>query len=336
MESNINVWINGFGRIGRLAARIIQDEKNIELVGINGRTKPESHAHLLKYDSIYWNWKEEVSNDIGNIIINGKRIKVFKENSPEDINWNSVNADIIIESSGKFTSRDATLWHMKQWTKGVIISAPGKNVDATFVKWVNHHEFDPKAHQIISNASCTTTCLATIAKILDETYQIVSWIMLTTHAVTWDQNIIDGSHKDPRRARAAFSSIVPSSTWAAKAIWEVLPNLKWKIIGSALRVPTETVSLVDLFVNTKKKPTLEEINSLYKTNASKYLGYIEKQLVSVDFKWSGHSAIFDPSMTQVTDDGMIKISAWYDNEWGYAQRLVEMARHMGQKINATL
>ena len=337
MENSIKVWVNGFGRIGRLAARIMQEEEHIELVGINGRTKPDSHAHLLKYDSIYWNWKEEVSNDVENIIINGKKIKVFQKNAPEDIDWWSVWADIIIESSGKFTSRDTAQWHLKQWPKGVIISAPGKNVDATFVKWVNHNEFDPKSHQVVSNASCTTTCLATIAKILDETYQIISWIMVTTHAVTWDQNIVDSSHKDLRRARAAYSSMVPSSTWAAKAIGQVLPNLKWKLIGSAIRVPTDTVSLVTLTANTKNKPeSLEKLNNLFKQNESKYLEYNDKKLVSVDFKWNPHSAIFDPTMTQLTPDGMLSISAWYDNELGYAQRLVEMARYMGQKINNTL
>jgi len=321
----INIGINGFGRIGRLILRITENNPNINVVAINSRSDANSHALLTKYDSTYGTFAKEVKAENNNLFIDGREIKVFQESDPNNIPWDTVNVDIVVESTGIFRTKERCLPHFKPGVKRVIISAPGQNIDGTFVMGVNEETFDPENHTVISNASCTTNCLAPVAKVLDENFGIEQGIMTTIHAFTNDQNILDNSHKkDMRRARTATASIIPTSTGAAKAVSLVLPKLAGKLTGLSLRVPTQTVSMVDLVVTLKKSATKEKINKMFENNASKYLGINNLPLVSSDFTGSNYSAVIDTEYTSVMGGNLVKVLAWYDNEWGYSARLVDL------------
>ena len=327
----VRIGINGFGRIGRIAMRIAEQRSDVEVVAINSRSAAESHALLAQYDSTYGIWNADVKVHEDHLHINGRKVHVFQYDAPSDIPWDQAGVDIVIESTGVFTTKEKCLPHIKGSVKRVVISAPGKEIDGTFVMGVNEHLFDPSQHTVISNASCTTNCLAPVAKVLDEVFGIEKGLMTTIHAFTNDQNILDNSHKkDMRRARTAGSSIIPTSTGAAEAVALVLPQLKGKLTGLALRVPTETVSMVDLTFQSKKSTTREEVNAAFQKAANTYLGVSSLPLVSVDFKANTHSAIVDTEYTQVMDGNLIKVLAWYDNEWGYAERLIDLVEFVSR------
>jgi glyceraldehyde 3-phosphate dehydrogenase len=328
----MKIAINGFGRIGRnfLRAVAAQKKSDLEIVAINDLTDNKTLAHLLKYDSNYgaFDGTVEVSGT-DQISVNGKAIKVLAERDPEKLPWQDLGVEVIIEATGFFTDRDGAAKHLSAGAKRVIISAPAKNPDVTIVMGVNDQVFDPAKHFIISNASCTTNCLAPVAKILHEAFGIEKGLMTTVHAYTNDQNILDLPHKDLRRARAAGLSIIPTTTGAAKAVAEVLPELKGKLNGFALRVPTATVSVTDLVVTIKKSTSAEEVNGKLAEAAEGklkgILGFTMEPLVSIDFKGDARSSIVDGQSTMVLDGNLVKVVAWYDNEWGYANRLVDLA-----------
>ncbi|MCX7778884.1 MAG: type I glyceraldehyde-3-phosphate dehydrogenase [Patescibacteria group bacterium] len=329
------IAINGFGRIGRLAFRIAL-EKGLKIVAINDLTETKVLAHLLKYDSLYGRYEKEVSFDEKNLIVDGKKIKVFAEKDPANLPWRELGIDIVLESSGVFTHREGAEKHLQAGAKRVIISAPPKTPDIpTYILGVNEEKFNPKKDLIISNSSCTTNCLAPIVKIIHQNFIIQKGFFTTTHAYTNDQRLLDLSHQDLRRARAANLSIIPTSTGAAKSINEVIPELKGKLDGLALRVPVPTVSLLDLICVVKKETNQNELNNLFKkatTGRLKgILSVIEEPLVSVDLKGSPYSAIIDLSLTMVNRN-LIKVVAWYDNEWGYACRYVEMVEYILKKL----
>jgi len=333
----IKVGLNGFGRIGRAVLRIAQDKfpEDVEIVALNARATTETLVHLFKYDSCYGRLKGEVeiiSND--EMKVNGKEIKIFRENDPSNLPWKELGVDIVIESTGIFKDREKAMKHIEAGAKKVIITAPGKNEDITIVLGVNENEYNPKEHNIISNASCTTNCLAPFAKVLDDNFGIVRGLMTTVHSYTNDQRILDKTHKDLRRARAAAESIIPTTTGAAKAVAKVLPNLKGKLNGFALRVPTPTVSLTDLVCELKTKVTEEEINAAFKKAAEGemkgVLGYSEEPLVSVDYKGDPRSSIVDGLSTMVLEDNMVKVVSWYDNEWGYSCRTVDLVNYVAK------
>ncbi|MGO5067161.1 type I glyceraldehyde-3-phosphate dehydrogenase [Clostridium sporogenes] len=333
----IKVGLNGFGRIGRAVLRIAQDKfpEDVEIVALNARATTETLVHLFKYDSCYGRFNGEVeiiSND--EMKVNGKEIKIFRENDPSNLPWKELGVDIVIESTGIFKDREKAMKHIEAGAKKVIITAPGKNEDITIVLGVNENEYNPKEHNIISNASCTTNCLAPFAKVLDDNFGIVRGLMTTVHSYTNDQRILDKTHKDLRRARAAAESIIPTTTGAAKAVAKVLPNLKGKLNGFALRVPTPTVSLTDLVCELKTKVTEEEINAAFKKAAEGemkgVLGYSEEPLVSVDYKGDPRSSIVDGLSTMVLEDNMVKVVSWYDNEWGYSCRTVDLVNYVAK------
>lgn len=326
----MKVAINGFGRIGRQMLRIALTRKSkMEIVAINDLVPVETLAHLFAFDSIYGRYPGEVQVANGNLVIDGHEIRVTAEKDPANLPWGALGIDVVIESTGFFTERDKAAAHLAAGAKKVIISAPGKNVDATIVLGVNEAIYDPAVHHIISNASCTTNCLAPVVKVLHETFGIVKGLMTTTHAYTADQRLVDAPHKDLRRARAAALSIIPASTGAAKAVSEVLPALKGKLTGMALRVPTPTVSVVDFVADLARETTAEEVNAALKQAADgplkNILCFEERPLVSSDFRGDTHSSIVDSSLTLVIGGNMVKVIAWYDNEWGYSCRLVELA-----------
>ncbi|MDO5079745.1 type I glyceraldehyde-3-phosphate dehydrogenase [Buchananella hordeovulneris] len=332
----IRVGINGFGRIGRnfFRAALLQGA-DIEVVAVNDLTDNKTLAHLLKFDSILGRLDAEVSYDDESITVNGKRIVGFAERDPKNIPWGEHNVDIVIESTGFFTDAEAAKAHIEGGAKKVIISAPAKNEDATFVVGVNHTEYDPEKHTIISNASCTTNCLAPLAKVLDEKFGIERGLMTTVHAYTGDQRLLDAPHKDLRRARAAALNIVPTSTGAAKAVALVLPQLKGKLDGYALRVPTPTGSATDLTFTAAREVTVEEVNAAIKEAAEGplqgILAYSEEPLVSTDIVTDAHSSIFDAGLTKVIGD-QVKVVSWYDNEWGYSNRLVDLTVYVGERL----
>jgi len=331
----MKIAINGFGRIGRnfFRALIAQKKTNIEIVAVNDLTDNKTLAHLLKYDSNYGIFPGQVEA-IGNdkISVNGKEVKILSERDPANLPWRDLGIELVIESTGFFTTREGAEKHLNAGAKRVIISAPAKNPDITIVMGVNDDQFDPAKHRIISNASCTTNCLAPIAKVLHENFIIEKGLMTTVHAYTNDQKILDLPHEDLRRARAAGLSIIPTTTGAAKAVAEVLPELKGKLNGFALRVPTSTSSVVDLVATLKKSTTAEEINAKLSEAANGKLKNIlaisNEPLVSIDFKGNPHSSIVDALSTMVIDGNLIKVISWYDNEWGYANRLVDLAGKM--------
>jgi glyceraldehyde 3-phosphate dehydrogenase len=335
----VKVAINGFGRIGRNAFRAYLDNpsKEIEVVAINDPLQDlEQSAHLLKYDSILGELKHEVSHTADALVVDGKTYKFFTEREPANAPWAKEKIDIVLECSGVFTDADKAKGHITAGAKKVLISAPAKGEDITIVLGVNDDKYEPEKHHIISNASCTTNCLAPVAKVLDDTFGIESGLMTTIHSFTLDQRLLDTSHKDLRRARAAGQSMIPSSTGAAKAIGLVCPTLKGKLNGFAMRVPTPNVSVVDLVVTTKKDITVESVNQALKEAAQgkmkKYLGYSELQLVSRDFQGNKLSSVVDAELTMVVGPRMVKVLSWYDNEWGYSNRLVELAQMVASKL----
>jgi glyceraldehyde 3-phosphate dehydrogenase len=331
----IKVAINGFGRIGRNLVRCTGNDPAVEFVAINDLTQPETLAHLLKYDSVSGKFAGTVSVQDGSLVINGKPVKVFSERDPNNLNWSSLGTQVVVESTGLFTEGEKAKAHIKGTVKKVVISAPGKNIDGTFCMGVNTDGYDPAKHHIISNASCTTNCLAPVAKVVDETFGIESGFMTTIHSYTNDQNLLDLWHKDLRRARAAAINMVPSSTGAAKAIGLVLPKLAGKLDGIAIRVPTPNVSLVDLVVVVRGKPGKEDVNKALK-NASEgalkgILAYTEEPLVSSDFMGTSVSSTVDGLETKVNGN-LVKVLAWYDNEWGYSCRLLDLIKFIGQSL----
>ncbi|AKG23899.1 type I glyceraldehyde-3-phosphate dehydrogenase [Calothrix sp. 336/3] len=336
----IRVAINGFGRIGRNFARcwVGRENSNIELVAINDTSDPRTNAHLLKYDSMLGKLKgADITADDNSIIINGKTVKCVSDRNPENLPWKEWDIDLIIEATGVFTAKEGAMKHVNAGAKKVLITAPGKNEDGTFVMGVNHHDYDHNKHHIISNASCTTNCLAPIAKVLHEKFSIIKGTMTTTHSYTGDQRLLDASHRDMRRARAAAINIVPTSTGAAKAVALVLPELKGKLNGVALRVPTPNVSMVDFVVQVEKRTIAEEVNEALKQASEGelkgILAYTDLPLVSSDHQGTDESSIVDANLTMVMGNDMVKVMAWYDNEWGYSQRVLDLAELVAVKWN---
>ena len=332
----IKVGINGFGRIGRNVFRASLNDSNIEFVAVNDLTDPKTLAHLLKYDSILGNLPNKITAGADSISVDNKTIKVFKERDPAKLPWESVGAQVVLESTGHFTDANEAKKHMRGPVKKVIISAPAKNEDVTLVLGVNEQVYDPAKHHVISNASCTTNCLAPIAKVVNDNFKIVSGTMTTIHSYTNDQVILDFPHKDLRRARAAAISMIPTSTGAAKALKLVIPELAGKLDGFAMRVPTPNVSVVDLVVWVEKKTTKEELNATLKKASESgplkgYLGYEENELVSADFKGDSRSSIVDAPMTLVVGGNCVKVISWYDNEWGYSCRVRDLINYLVSK-----
>jgi glyceraldehyde 3-phosphate dehydrogenase len=332
----VKVGINGFGRIGRNVLRASLNDPNIEFVAVNDLTDPKTLAHLLKYDSILGNLRNQISSGADSITVDNRTIKVFAEKDPAKLPWESVGAQIVLESTGRFTDAVDAKKHMRGTVKKVIISAPAKNEDVTLVLGVNHEVYDPAKHHIISNASCTTNCLAPIAKVINDSFKIVSGTMTTIHSYTNDQVILDFPHKDLRRARAAAVSMIPTSTGAAKALKLVIPDLAGKLDGFAMRVPTPNVSVVDLVALVEKKTTRDEVNAALKKASESgplkgYLGYEENELVSADFKGDSRSSIVDAPMTLVVAGNCVKVISWYDNEWGYSSRVRDLINYLASK-----
>ena len=333
----VRVGINGFGRIGRNFFRAVQASgADIEVVAVNDLTDNQTLAHLLKYDSILGRFPGEVSATDDDITVGGKSFKAFAERDPANLKWSDVGADVVIESTGFFTDATKAKTHADNGAKKVIISAPAKNEDLTVVMGVNHELYDAEKHTVISNASCTTNCIAPLAKVLNDAFTIEKGLMTTIHAYTQDQNLQDGPHKDLRRARAAALNIVPTSTGAAKAIGLVLPELKGKLDGYALRVPVPTGSATDLTVEVGREVTVEEVKEAYKAAAAEgslkgYLTYTEDEIVSSDIVTDPASCIFDAGLTKVIGN-QVKVVGWYDNEWGYSNRLVDLVNHVGASL----
>ena len=332
----IRVGINGFGRIGRNVLRTTLADKNIEVVAVNDLTDPKTLAHLLKYDSILGNLSNKITTSADSIEVDGRKIRVFAEKDPAKLDWESQGVQVVVESTGRFTNAEDAKKHLRGSVKKVIISAPAKGEDITLVLGVNDDKYDASKHNIISNASCTTNCLAPIAKVLVDSFGIVKGTMTTIHSYTNDQVILDFPHKDLRRARAAALSMIPTSTGAAKAIYLAIPELKGKLDGFAVRVPTPNVSVVDLVVLTEKNTTVEEVNAAMKAASEKaplkgYLGYEEQELVSMDFRGDSRSSIFDALLTRVVGGNLVKVISWYDNEWGYSCRVRDLIDFLGTK-----
>jgi glyceraldehyde 3-phosphate dehydrogenase len=331
----IKVGINGFGRIGRNLFRSSLGDSGIEYVAVNDLTSPATLAHLLKYDSILGNLKHDIQAKGECISVDGKELRVFSEKDPALIDWESVGAQVVVESTGRFTEAAQARKHLRGPVKKVIISAPAKDEDITIVLGVNEDKYDPGKHNVISNASCTTNCLAPVAKVVNDAFKIQSGTMTTIHSYTNDQVILDFPHKDLRRARAAAISMIPTSTGAAKALHLVIPELKGKLDGFAMRVPTPNVSVVDLVAFVEKSTTVDEVNSALKNASEKslkgILGYETHELVSSDYKGDDRSSIVDAPLTRVVAGKCVKVIAWYDNEWGYSCRLRDLIRYLGSK-----
>jgi glyceraldehyde 3-phosphate dehydrogenase len=332
----IKVGINGFGRIGRNVLRASLNDPNIEFVAVNDLTNPKTLAHLLKYDSILGNLPNQISAGADSITVDNKTFKVFAEKDPAKLPWESVGAQIVLESTGHFTDANDAKKHLRGPVKKVIISAPAKNEDVTLVLGVNEQVYDAAKHHIISNASCTTNCLAPIVKVIHDNFKIVFGTMTTIHSYTNDQVILDFPHKDLRRARAAALSMIPTSTGAAKALKLVIPEMAGKLDGFAMRVPTPNVSVVDLVALVEKKTSKEEVNAALKKASQEgplkgYLGYEENELVSADFRGDSRSSIVDAPMTLVVGGTLVKVISWYDNEWGYSCRVHDLINYIGKK-----
>ncbi len=329
------VGINGFGRIGRLVFRAALNNPQVDVVAVNDLTDAKTLAHLLKYDSVHGIFDADVKAADSAIIVNGKEIKVIAEKDPAALPWKELGVQVAVESTGRFTKRADAAKHLEAGAKKVIISAPGKDEDITIVLGVNEDKYDPAKHHVISNASCTTNCLAPFAKVVNDKFGIVRGLMTTVHSYTNDQNILDLPHSDLRRARAAGMSIIPTTTGAAKAVALVLPELKGKLNGFAMRVPTPNVSVVDLVVDLQKSTTAEEINAALKAASENelkgILQYCEEPLVSKDFNGNSHSSIVDALSTMVIEGTMAKVVSWYDNEWGYSSRVVDLIGYVAGK-----
>lgn len=327
----VKIGINGFGRIGKLTLRAINQyyRNKLEVVAVNNWSDPRINAHLIKWDSTYGQYPGTVEFDNDSIIVDGKRIKVFNEAEPANLNWRELGIDIVIESSGQFTDANISSAHIKNGIKKVLISAPAVNEDFMTVIGVNEKLYQPEKHHIISNASCTTNCVTPVVKVLNDTFGIEKALMTTTHAVTSDQRLLDGRHSDLRRGRTAGNNIIPTTTGAAKAVSKIIPELKGKIHGIAMRVPVTTVSIVDLVAVLNKNVTAEEVNQVLKAAAdgpmSGILEFCEEELVSSDFTGNPASSIVDAHGTMVIEGNMVKVLAWYDNEWGYSCRMADLA-----------
>lgn len=331
----LKIGINGFGRIGRNILRSALDEKKLEIVAINDLTDAKTLAHLLKYDSVHGQLNASVNAKENHLVVNGKEIKIISERDPAKLPWKDMGVDLVVESTGLFVDKANASKHLSAGAKKVIISAPAKEPDITIVLGVNEEKYDPAKHHIISNASCTTNCLAPIAKVLLENFGIKKGLMTTIHSYTNDQRILDFPHKDLRRARSAAVSMIPTTTGAAKAVSLVLPELKGKMDGMAIRVPTPNVSLIDLVVEVEKNTTSEEVNKVLKSAAEgelkNILQYSEEPLVSIDLNGNPHSSILDALSTTVIEGNMVKILSWYDNEWGYSCRVRDLAMFIAAK-----
>lgn len=332
----IRVGINGFGRIGRNVFRASLNEPKLEFVAINDITDAKTLAHLLRYDSVHGQLDADIIAEDNALIVNGKRIEIIQERDPGKLPWGNLGVDIALESTGLFTAREQASLHLSAGAKKVIISAPAKNPDITVCYGVNHTNYDPTSHHIISNASCTTNCLSPVAKVLHESFGITHGLMTTVHAYTNDQRILDLPHSDIRRARAAAQSMIPTSTGAARAVGEVLPELKGKLDGMAVRVPTANVSVVDLVAELGRTASADAVNAAMRTAAEGplkgVLQYCEEELVSVDFNGNPHSSIFDAALTKVMDDNFVKVLSWYDNEWGFSNRMRDMTLFIGNQL----
>ena len=333
----VRVGINGFGRIGRNLLRACLNETGLDFVAINDITDAGTLAHLLRYDSVHGRLAAEVKAEKDALVVNGKKIQVLQERDPGKLPWKSLGVDLALECSGLFTDRDKAALHLSAGAKKVIISAPAKGADITLCYGVNHTAYDTATHSIISNASCTTNCLAPVAKVLHESFGIKRGLMTTIHSYTNDQRILDLPHSDIRRARAAAMSMIPTTTGAARAVGEVLPQLKGKLDGLAVRVPTSNVSIIDLVAELEKPVTEATINEAMRTAAAGplkgILYYCDEELVSVDFNGSPYSSIFDSSLTKVMDQNFIKVFSWYDNEWGFSNRMRDVALYIGGKLS---
>ncbi|WP_342543288.1 glyceraldehyde-3-phosphate dehydrogenase [Paenisporosarcina sp. FSL H8-0542] len=335
-----SIAINGFGRIGRMVFRqaILQDDLNV--VAINASYPAETLAHLIKYDTNHGTFSGDIVIEESALIVNGKRVQLVSDRDPLKLPWKEMNIDIVIEATGKFNDREKAALHLQAGAKKVILTAPGKNEDVTIVMGVNDNQLNIEKHDIISNASCTTNCLAPVAKVLNDTFGIENGLMTTIHAYTNDQKNLDNPHKDLRRARACAQSIIPTSTGAAKALSLVLPELKGKLHGLSLRVPTPNVSLVDLVVDLQTDVTAEEVNAAFieasKGSMKGVLGFTKEPLVSIDFNSNPHSAIIDGLTTMVMGTRKVKVLAWYDNEWGYSARVVDLTKKVGAALKDTV
>ena len=332
------VGINGFGRIGRNVYRaVVETNSDLEIVGINDITDPRTLAHLLKYDSVYGQIQAQVTHDENSISVNGNKVQVFAQRDPAQVPWGDVGAEIVVESTGLFSKREDASKHLGDTVKKVIISQPGKGQDLMICLGVNEGQYDPQQHTVISNASCTTNCLAPVAKVLNEQFGIRKGLMTTVHSYTNDQRILDLPHKDLRRARAAALSMIPTTTGAARAVTLVLPELEGKLDGISVRVPTPTVSLVDLTATLEKGVTEDDVKGAFSEAAAGdlkgILKYSEEPLVSADFIKDPHSAVVDGPFTKVLAQNMVKVLAWYDNEWGYSNRVLELAGFVGGKLS---
>jgi glyceraldehyde 3-phosphate dehydrogenase len=333
----VKIGINGFGRIGKLTLRAINQRyrNKLEVITVNNWTNPKTNAHLIKWDTIYGRYPGEVEADDDSIIVDGKRIRVFNEAAPADLNWADYGVDIIIESSGQFTDAKSFAVHIEKGIKKVLISAPSKNEDVMLVLGVNENRYEPDKHHLISNASCTTNCAAPVAKVLNDSFGIEKALLTTVHALTSDQRLLDGRHSDLRRARTANSNIIPTTTGAAKAVTRIIPELEGKIDGMSLRVPVPTVSVVDLVANLSRNVTVEQVNQAMKAASEgslrKIMEYCEEELVSTDYSGNPASCIVDAPATMVLAENMVKILAWYDNEWGYSDRLADLAAFVADK-----
>ncbi|MGZ3511573.1 MAG: type I glyceraldehyde-3-phosphate dehydrogenase [Candidatus Binataceae bacterium] len=332
----IRIGINGFGRIGRMAFRAMLNKKEVEVVAVNDITDAPTLAHLLKHDSVHGSLKHQVKAEGNQIMLDGHALRVIAERDPAKLPWKELKVDVVIESTGLFTAREKAALHLSAGARKVVISAPADGVDVTLCMGVNQQAYDPSKHDVISNASCTTNCLAPVAKVLHENFGIVHGLMTTVHAYTSDQMLQDGPHKDLRRARAAGLSMVPTSTGAAKAIGLVLPMLKGKLDGIAIRVPTPNVSVVDLTAAVERDAEESSVNAAMKKASEGelrgILAYSDEPLVSIDFNGNAHSSIFDAPLTKVLGKRLVKIFSWYDNEWGYSNRLADVTAFVASKI----
>ncbi|MFH1703258.1 MAG: type I glyceraldehyde-3-phosphate dehydrogenase [Nitrospirota bacterium] len=330
------VAINGFGRIGRCFLRASKGYREFEVVAINDLTDAKTLAHLLKYDSVHGIFAADIKTGEGSITVDGREIKILAMTEPEKLPWKDLGVDIVIESTGRFTDKPSASKHLNAGAKWVIISAPAKEPDMTVCMGVNEETLDPKNHRVISNASCTTNCLAPVAKVIHNEFKIIKGLMTTIHSYTNDQRILDLPHKDLRRARAAAMNMIPTTTGAAKAVGLVLPELKGKLNGLAIRVPTPNVSVVDLVVEVSKEVTVEEVNRALKKAAEGpmkgILQYSEEPLVSIDLNGNNHSAIVDSKLTMVLEGRMVKVLAWYDNEWGYSSRIRDLILYLIKRV----
>lgn len=329
------IGINGFGRIGRNVFRAMLAHPTLEVVAVNDLADANTLAHLLKYDSVHGRLEAEVKVTEQGFSVDGKEVKVFAERDPEKLDWNQYGVDLVIESTGRFTNREDAAKHLGGSVKKVIISAPAKNEDLTIVLGVNDDQYDPKQHHVVSNASCTTNCLAPMAKVLNDHFGIRRGLMTTVHAYTNDQQILDLPHKDLRRARAAAESIIPTTTGAAKAVSLVLPELEGKLNGFAMRVPVKNVSVVDLVAELEKEVTVDEVNAVLREEAEGklkgILGYSEEPLVSIDYNGDPHSSTIDALSTMILEGNLVKVVSWYDNEWGYSNRVVDLTEYIASK-----